>query len=144
MEKNLPLRSKYPLIYVTGPMVSPGAAEGAPYFFSVAYQTTIATKVGKIVGSLGGIPILPHIVFGRFEDQSKNLVEPWVSARLGLLAGCSALVTFPGWEGSEMVGLELKSAVSAGIPFFHEVGGNNDTSRIFLRDWILDWKRLHG
>lgn len=143
MEKSALLQSKYPLIYVTGPLVSPGAAEGAPYFFSVAYQTTIATKLGKIVGALGGIPILPHVVFGRFEDQSKNLAEPWVSARLGLLAGCSALVTFAGWEGSDMVNLELKATVTAGMPFFHKVG-EDDTSRFFLRAWILDWKRLHG
>jgi hypothetical protein len=143
MEKNPPLRSKYPLIYVTGPLVSPGAAEGAPYFFSVSYQTMIATKVGKIVGSLGGIPILPHVVFGRFEDQSKNLAEPWVSARLGLLAGCSALVTFPGWEESDMVTLELQAVVASGMPFFHRVS-EDETPRVFLRDWILDWKRLHG
>lgn len=142
MEKSVSLQSKYPLIYVTGPLVSPGVTDGKPYFFSASYQTTIATKVGKIVGSLGGIPILPHVVFGRFEDQSKNLAEPWVSARLGLLAGCSALVTFPGWEGSDMVSLELKSLSGMQIPVFHKVG-EDDIARLDLRDWILDWKRRH-
>ena len=130
-----------PLIYIAGPKTAT-KPDGSPNYFTETANIEIAVKVGHLIVKLGGLPMLSHTAFSRFthREMSDKEIIIWRKARLDLLSRCDALVTVAGWQHDEMAMAELRSCISQGKPFFHELTSEDDQTAVFLKDWIFDWQ----
>jgi hypothetical protein len=136
---------KRPLIYIAGPKTAT-KPDGSPNYFAETANIEIAVKVGHLIINLGGLPMLSHTAFGRFDrrEMSEEEVILWRLARLDLLRRCDALVTVAGWQHDDMAKAELRACISQGKPFFHDLTSEDDQTAVFLKDWIGDWQNSVG
>lgn len=92
----------------------------------ISTNVAAAEAVGAALVASGApvLPIVPHSIGQRYGALRPNAdTTYWLPATLELMRRCHAVVTVPGWEGSEGARGEVEEARRNGIPVFHDVAG---------------------
>lgn len=89
-----------------------------PYSSDPVRNTRQACDVGRILWSLGFVPIVPHLsMFFDFAHPLK--LEEWIEMDLCLVERCDAVYRFPG--ESRGADIETNHADGLGIPVFTNI-----------------------
>lgn len=107
------------LVYISGPLRAGNAWE-------IEQNTRRAESLALEVWKLGAAAICPHSNTRFFQGVLPDGV--WLAGDLEILRRCNAVLTVPGWEGSEGAQTEVQEARGLEIPVFHSLA--------ILQEWL--------
>ena len=128
---------KAPLIYIAGPFRA-GAA------WAVECNVREAEKLGLIVATYGGVPMIPHTMYRFFNGMLTE--QFWLNATRQVLNVCQAVAVTAEWAFSGgTIDEILRAELTLEIPLFFAgktLPANREPIKA-LPAWINQWKEMH-